>query len=246
MTDTILLILDSSTIRASVAISRGFEILYEVFVVRQKSHSEQMHIAVDEVLKETNLKFGDINAIAVTQGPGSFTGLRVAGNMAKTYSFIFNIPLIGINTLEALAQQSVQKDFGDGKPKKICAMINAYKRMVFLALYEKGNNGELTEKIGASLYTIEQLDLLIAEQVECIGDAFDYYKEELSLTLVEHLKRTSESKDYPLPKSILDIALIKLKSNQTIVWNHFTPLYLKASEAEENLRKGLLQFRKLD
>jgi N6-L-threonylcarbamoyladenine synthase/tRNA threonylcarbamoyladenosine biosynthesis protein TsaB len=242
VTNKIILSLDSSTVRASIAIARGRDILCEVFIVRQKSHSEQMHNAIEEVLIKTNLQLSDVDAVAVTQGPGSFTGLRVAGNIAKTFSYILGVPLLSINTLEALALQFSSATVGR---VKVCSMINAFKRMVFLAIYEKNEKGDLLECVSPSLHSLEQLEKIITEQVECVGDAFEYYKDEFSLTLVERLNRSKSSDDYPLPQGIVNLAIDKLNTNQTIVWNQFTPLYLKASEAEENLRKGLLHFRKL-
>lgn len=242
MEDKIILSLDSSTVRGSVSIARGTEILHEVFITRQRSHSEQMHVAIEEVLSNAGLQLADIEAIAVVHGPGSFTGLRVAGNIAKTLSYVLKIPLLSINTLEALSLQAMAMPIG---VKKICPMINAFKRMVFLALYQRNEKGDLIEHIKPSLFTIEQLDVIITENVECIGDAYDYYKAELSKSMVEHLERVKDSSDYPLPKSIVSLAVEKLNSDQAIVWNQFVPLYLKSSEAEENLRKGLLHFRKL-
>jgi tRNA threonylcarbamoyladenosine biosynthesis protein TsaB len=240
--DNVILSLDSSTIRASVAIARNNEILSEVFINRQKSHSEKINCAIEEVLNNSKLQLTDINAIAVTQGPGSFTGLRVSGNIAKTLSYVLNVPLISVSTLEALALQ-VAKD--SVEIIKICPMVNAFKRMVFLALYDSSQEGHLVEQVKPGVFTLEQLESIITKNMICIGDAFDYYKEELSDTLVQKLERNIEFCDYPLPKSIVKLALVKLASHQSIVWNQFAPLYLKPSEAEENLRKGLLHVRRL-
>lgn len=242
MNEKIILALDSSTIRASVAIARDTKILAEIFITRQRSHSEQMHAAIEEVLSKVGMHLSDLDAIAVTHGPGSFTGLRVAGNIAKTFSYILDIPLLSINTLEALA---LQTQLSLDENKKICAMVNAFKRMVFLALYSLNNTGSLTEVIKPSLFSLEQLESVITEEVECIGDAFEYYKEELNKSLVERLCRTEWVCDYPMPENIIALAFRKLKLNETIVWNQFAPLYLKSSEAEENLRKGLLHVRRL-
>jgi tRNA threonylcarbamoyladenosine biosynthesis protein TsaB len=242
MNEKIILALDSSTIRASVAVARGPKVLAELFITRQRSHSEQMHAAVEEVLSKVSIQLSDLDAIAVTHGPGSFTGLRVAGNIAKTFSYILDIPLLSINTLEALALQS---PLSLDENRMICPMVNAFKQMVFLALYNRDKAGFLTEVIKPSLFSLEQLASVITEEVECIGDAFDYYKEELNKSLVERLCRTELVCDYPLPENIIALAFKKLNLHETIVWNQFTPLYLKSSEAEENLRKGLLHVRRL-
>jgi N6-L-threonylcarbamoyladenine synthase/tRNA threonylcarbamoyladenosine biosynthesis protein TsaB len=241
MSKKIILSLDSSMIKGSVAIAADRDILCEVFITRQKSFSEQMNFAIDEVLRKSNLNFSDLNAIAVINGPGSFTGLRVAGNIAKTLSYIFKIPLLSLNTLEVLARQVLRTS---SNLKPICPMINAYKQMVFLALYNQNEQGKLVENLKPGLFSIDQLDLIVTKNVYCVGDAFDYYKEEFNEQLIERLSRDKRLDDYPLPEAIISLAIEKLNLNQTIVWNEFTPLYLKPSEAEENLRKGLLHFRR--
>lgn len=243
--DSIILTLDSSTAKASVSVARGAQVIEQVFITRQKSHSEQMHIAIEKVLLKGQIQLSDITALAVTHGPGSFTGLRVAGNIAKSFCYLLQIPLISISTLEALAHPILMNKT-DSKIK-VCAMINAFKQMVFLALYQRDPSNQIPiELIKPGVFALDQLEQLIAEPVICVGDAFDYYREEFSPATIQKLLRDQGHSDFPEPQSLIEIAFEKLSSNQTMDWNQFTPLYLKASEAEENLRKGLLHFRKLN
>lgn len=99
----------------------------------QKDSASWLHIAVDEILKENNLSFPDINAIAVSAGPGSYTGLRVAMATAKGLCYALQKPLITINTLEmmAVAAQNETVDLS-------CPMIDARRMEVFTAVFDKG------------------------------------------------------------------------------------------------------------
>jgi tRNA threonylcarbamoyl adenosine modification protein YeaZ len=242
--EPVFLALDSSTSRASVTVAKANKILHSIFISRQKSHSEQMHSAIDQVLAKGFLNFKDINAVVVTHGPGSFTGLRVAGNIAKTFAYQLKIPLVSIGTLGVLAHAPLGS--ANDNKVQICAMINAFKQMVFISIFERDSNGEIEELIKPSVFTLKQLEELFIDPILCVGDAFDYYNQELSVNLKSKLLRDQGISDFPEPQSLVDIGYQKFIKNQTIDWNQFLPLYLKASEAEENLRKGLLHFRKLN
>lgn len=247
-----ILTLDSSTTRASVSISQFGKVCAFESMMRQKSHSEQMNVGIQNILNSCEISVSDLSAIAVTEGPGSFTGLRVAGNIAKTFSYMLNLPLIKINTLEVLAHQNQKKS------EYVCVLVNAFKQMVFAAVYKQNNKIDLdinnnvyqslTPIILPSLKSLEDVINVIPQevnQIECIGDGFDFYSSEWSDVLRSKILRVEDSQDYPLAQTLAQLAFQKLKLDQTIVWKDFVPLYLKNSEAEENLRKGLLHVRKL-
>jgi tRNA threonylcarbamoyladenosine biosynthesis protein TsaB len=97
------LALDTSTSTGSLALSRGQDILFEYNWRRQKSHSETVTAEIENALEKLNLKAKDVELFAVGTGPGSFTGIRVAVNIAKTFSYSLDIPLVAIDSLEILA-----------------------------------------------------------------------------------------------------------------------------------------------
>ncbi|NAY92817.1 tRNA (adenosine(37)-N6)-threonylcarbamoyltransferase complex dimerization subunit type 1 TsaB [Muricauda sp. JGD-17] len=98
--------LETATTNCSVCVSDGDKVLSlkENNAVNY-SHSEQLHIFIKEAVEEASLSFSDLDAIAVSKGPGSYTGLRIGVSSAKGLSFSLDLPLISVPTLESMAHQ---------------------------------------------------------------------------------------------------------------------------------------------
>ncbi len=104
----------------------------------QHSHSANITIFVDEVVKEAGITFSDINAIAVSKGPGSYTGLRIGVSAAKGFCYGLGIPLISVNTLMAMAQHTALSQYKK-ENTLLCPMIDARRMEVFCALIDTKN-----------------------------------------------------------------------------------------------------------
>ena len=100
------------------------------------SHAEQLTLFIIEVLIETKLTLKNINAIALSKGPGSYTGLRIGASTAKGLCYSLDIPLISISTLKSMAySMALRESF-----ELFCPMIDARRMEVFSAVYDKDNN----------------------------------------------------------------------------------------------------------
>jgi tRNA threonylcarbamoyladenosine biosynthesis protein TsaB len=99
----------------------------------QKDHASWLHPAVQELLRETGIRMGDLQAVAVTAGPGSYTGLRVGMAAAKGFCYALGIPLITENTLKVMAFAA--KEQYPGAPL-FCPMIDARRMEVFTTVYQ--------------------------------------------------------------------------------------------------------------
>ena len=97
-----ILALETSTNLGSIAVLSNDSVLFTKSSSYPKNHSELIHQFIEQGLSECNLKLSDFNIFAVTSGPGSFTGIRVAVNTGKTYSYVFKKPLVGIDSLNNL------------------------------------------------------------------------------------------------------------------------------------------------
>ena len=102
----VILNLETTTTNCSVSVARDGQLL----ALREEnskdySHSEQLHLFIEEVLQEAQLSMQDLEAVAVSKGPGSYTGLRIGVAAAKGLCFALNLPLIATPTLESLARQ---------------------------------------------------------------------------------------------------------------------------------------------
>lgn len=126
--------IETSTPVCSVALSAEGEILFEKASFEGPSHAVLVGVYVEEaltVLKEKNLR---LEAVAVSSGPGSYTGLRIGVSVAKGLCFGYGIPLIGIRTLDILASAAIRRR--EGAPDALyCAMLDARRMEVYAAIY---------------------------------------------------------------------------------------------------------------
>src|SRR5665647_1745116 len=130
----LILNIDTATESAIISISEKDKIIDSVTNSNQKDHASFLQPAIKNLLQKADLSINKLNAIAVTAGPGSYTGLRVGMASAKGLCYALKIPLITINTLEVMALSSL-KQIHD--PSALyCPMIDARRMEVFTAVYD--------------------------------------------------------------------------------------------------------------
>jgi tRNA threonylcarbamoyladenosine biosynthesis protein TsaB len=124
--------IDTSTEHASICLAENDQCLKLLSNENQKEHAAWLHPAILDALASSENRLSDLDAIGITLGPGSYTGLRVGMSAAKGLCYALNIPLVGVNTLEAMAIMGIDEDVD-----YICPMIDARRMEVFTALYNK-------------------------------------------------------------------------------------------------------------
>jgi tRNA threonylcarbamoyladenosine biosynthesis protein TsaB len=131
----LILNIDTATETAVISLSGKDNIIDAVINSNQKDHASFLHPAIKNLFQKANLPINKLNAIAVTAGPGSYTGLRVGMAAAKGLCYALNIPLIAISTLEVMALSSI-KQIQD--PSALyCPLIDARRMEVFTAIYDQ-------------------------------------------------------------------------------------------------------------
>ncbi|MEM9077214.1 MAG: tRNA (adenosine(37)-N6)-threonylcarbamoyltransferase complex dimerization subunit type 1 TsaB [Bacteroidota bacterium] len=125
--------LETATTNCSVSISEneGTIFLKENNAV-EYSHSEQLHVFIKEVLEEASLSFSDLDAVAVSKGPGSYTGLRIGVSAAKGLCFSLDIPLISVPTLQSMARQVTLE-----KNQVVIPVLDARRMEVYSSVYDE-------------------------------------------------------------------------------------------------------------
>ncbi len=145
----LILNIDTATETASIALARDGETLFMVNNDVPKEHAAWLHTAVKHLLNETGSRMRDLSAVAVTSGPGSYTGLRVGMATAKGFCYALNIPLITESTLKVMAfaarEQVRETDL-------LCPMIDARRMEVFTAIYRP----DMTEWLPATAMVIDE------------------------------------------------------------------------------------------
>ena len=161
-----ILAVDSSSITASVALVEGEKVISEFFMNAGLTHSQTLAPMIDSVLKNANVDPSEIDLYAVTDGPGSFTGLRIAASTVKAMALAMNKPCVGVSSLEALAY-----NFCDFEGL-VCPCMDARRNQVYTALF-RAKDKKIVRIIEDSADTIENLVRKLNEydeKIEFVGD----------------------------------------------------------------------------
>ena len=207
--------IETATKNCSVAIANNGKTLKCIEIAEEGySHAERLHVFIEQILVETQLTFQDLSAIAVSQGPGSYTGLRIGISAAKGLCFALDIPLIAIDTLAVLASQAkVQEGV-------IIPMIDARRMEVYSAIF----NAKL-EKIRAVQAEIIAEDSFsdITEPCYFVGDCATKCQSVLTKSNFVFL----EDVVYPSAANMSNFSYEKYKNNDFVDVAYFEPYYLK-------------------
>jgi tRNA threonylcarbamoyladenosine biosynthesis protein TsaB len=134
-TMSLILQIETATTVCSVALSDNGSVLAYKELEQRNVHAEIITLFIDEVLKTVDKQYQDLAAVAVSCGPGSYTGLRIGISVAKGLCFALDIPLIAVETLEAMADGMIsQNSFDDST--LLCPMIDARRMEVFTAVFD--------------------------------------------------------------------------------------------------------------
>jgi len=149
----LILNIDTSTEFASIALAKDGELLNRTENRQQKDHASWIQEAIQKLIKDSGLTLKELSAIAVTNGPGSYTGLRVGLATAKGLCYGLNIPLITIGTLYVMALSANKALNGLNLPATVllCPMIDARRREVFTSIY----NDQLNEIISPTAMILD-------------------------------------------------------------------------------------------
>ena len=216
---------------ASVAIASEEEIIAEYTIKHKKTHSQTLLPMIDRVLKFAEIDLKDIEYVAVTVGPGSFTGLRIGAATAKGLTQALNIPIVSVSTLEALAYNVFQSD------KLICPIMDARRNNVFSAVYKRENES-LEIVIEPKAFSIEELVNKLNEinkEVIFVGDGISVQKDYIRNNLRVDFSFAPTYAREQKASSVVGVALEKIKFNKTVLSKDFKPIYLRKSQAEREL-----------
>lgn len=216
----LILNIETSTQVCSVSISNNSDVIAFKESKDEKSHAKLLTIFIDELLKENNLTFNDFDAIAVSKGPGSYTGLRIGVSTAKGLCYAKDIPLIAINTLQSMANAIAQKNKYSEKAILV-PMIDARRMEVYSAFFD--SNANFIRDVKAEIIDENSYqDLLPKSQMIFFGDGSEKIKD-----VIKHENALFIDNQYP---SSVDMALLSEKAFEKKQFEnvaYFEPFYLK-------------------
>ena len=133
----LLLAIETTTKNCSVALFENSKLItYKEKNSGRHSHAEQLTFFIEEVVRKASITLGQVEAIILSKGPGSYTGLRIGTSTAKGLCYSLDIPLISVSTLKSMAFEISKK----GNYMFYCPMIDARRMEVFASVYDKSNN----------------------------------------------------------------------------------------------------------
>ena len=180
------------------------------------SHAEKLHVFIDEILKENDLKINNLDAVAISKGPGSYTGLRIGVSAAKGLCFAQDIPLISVPTLSALPKQIDPKE-----GEQIIPMLDARRMEVYSAVFDSAFNQIRDTK--AEVLSEESFQEELAKgKVYFIGNGVAKFSE-----ICEHPNAEFIEDRLPSAKEMCSIAYDKYKISDIEDVAYFEPYYLK-------------------
>ncbi len=219
------LALETATMAGSIALVDDEELIAEVKLNINIAHAERLIPSIDYLLNSSRLSIKDIDAFAVSIGPGSFTGLRIGLSTAKGFCYASEKPLVPVPTLDAFARTL------PFCPHLICPLLDARKNEVYSGIYKW--EGSQCKKIMPEI-AISPAGLLkeIKDAAVFMGDGAKMYKKLILDALGDNAIFAPLSKMSPSASSVAEIAVEKLKEGITIDPVALTPFYIRKSEAE--------------
>lgn len=220
----IILGIDSSSITASCAVIKEDEIKAKGFVKNGHTHSQTLLPLIQDTMKKAGVSVNELDLIAITNGPGSFTGLRIGLSTVKGMASVFQTKCIGVSSLEAAAFSL--KDFSG----IVCAVMDARCKQVYNALFENGKR--LCED---RTIAIDQLLQELKEQnkkIILVGDGarlcYNEFKELDSIQLCD------ESVEYVQGESVAELGKINFDLEHSA--KELLPIYLQIPQAQRELK----------
>lgn len=222
-----ILAMDTATMVSSVAVTTEDRVLAELTAETRFTHSETLVANIEEVLRLADVKREDLSAVAVSLGPGSFTGLRIGLAAAKAIAYALSISLVGVPTLEVLAAAFPS-------PGAIVApLIDAQKGNGYFALYRFTETGLVCEK-DVCVASPEEIANAIANEESPVTLAGDFARK-LMQKGVELPKNASLAPiTHIMPRAALVAArgIVRLQNGEGKSPMELEPIYVRRSEAE--------------
>lgn len=210
-----ILCIETTSLNCSVALCNESGLI-DLIEQREKgfTHAEKLHVYIEEILKRNQISTKELEAVAVSMGPGSYTGLRIGVSSAKGLCYALNIPLIAISTLEMLlSAASIEETYAE-----IIPMIDARRMEVYMQVFSN-------KRIPMSVVEAKILDTTYFENLPVntliLGEGADKFKEVLpdSVKLLEGV--------FPSAKMMVELTLSKFQTKQFEDVAYFEPFYLK-------------------
>ncbi len=222
----LILHIETSTPVCSAALSRDGHLLKLIETNDPRSHASRLAPFIDELLKFSKLSISDLDAISVSLGPGSYTGLRIGVSTAKGLAYAATLPIIGISTLQALANRVIMENKAELKDLVtdnflLCPMIDARRMEVYTAFFSP--TLKLVRAVQADIIeTNTYLEYLESGPVVFFGNGSDKCRE-----IIKHPNAIFFEGLEPSGRFMIQLAESAWERQEFVNTAYFEPFYLK-------------------
>ena len=231
-----ILAIESTVRTASAAIADEETILAEYTIHHKITHSQSLLPMIDEICRMTEQGPGAFDAVAAAAGPGSFTGLRIGAATAKGLGMAWNVPLVAVPTLDAMAYTL----WGCGS--LVCSIMDARRAQVYTALYRFDGSGRMERLTEAQAVPVTE----ILEQIRAIGgpvvftgDGIPVFRDVIRAQLGGAARFAPPHLSRQRAGAVAALGLAMLQRGETVSAADFAPVYLRVSQAERERAERL-------
>jgi len=217
--------IETSTMTGSVAIITEQQLIVEQTINAKITHAERLITTIDDTLRAASLAIRELDGIAVSAGPGSFTGLRIGVTTAKSLAYSLRKPIVAVSSLDALASQFLHSNL------LICPMLDARKKEVYSACYR--NSGSTVKRISEyAVLTPANLLKGIHEPTLFLGDGVLPYRRLIESAVGEFAIFADAAHLLPRGSLVAKLGCDRLSAGEQDDCLPLTPFYLRQSDAE--------------
>ncbi len=217
--------IETATMTGGLALINDSKLISEYTLNMKTTHSSRIMPALDWMLKDASLDKHEIEGIAISIGPGSFTGLRIGLATAKGLAMGLEVPMISVPTLDALAHNIPHPMY------QVCAALDARKKEVYSAFFNYEND-ILIKKTPYEVIPPAELMEQIKEKTIIVGDAIDIYGDLFKAELGDLVLFAPDVQRLPRAAVIAQLGLAKLKAGEILDLASSEPIYIRPSDAD--------------
>lgn len=232
-----ILAFDTTGLVATVALVQDGRLLAEYSINHKKTHSQTLMVMTDEIIKQTDTDLSTVDAIALSGGPGSFTGLRIGSASAKGLAFALGKPIVSVPTIEALSYNLW------GSDKYICPMLDARRNQAFTGIYKFENEDIVPVMPQTAMDVLELIDRLnkLDKPVILLGDGIFAFRDILIEKLEIPYSFAPASHCEQRASVVASLAEKYVEKGMIETADEHVPHYYRLSQAErEKLEKELV------
>ncbi len=226
MDDALTLAIETSSLRGSVALGRSDTVLAGRVLSAEHKHAAELLPAIHDLLTEAGCAPADVGVLCFSQGPGSFTGLRVAATVAQTWQAAVGSRVVAVPTLEVIARNGLT---AEGAPRRLAVMLDARRGQVFGAVFTR-DNGDLRTAVDAALHEVRAWLASLHRPCAVLGDGLTQHRQ---LVLAMGLSALPESYGWPDARQVLTIGQQRAAAGLFCTPEQIVPAYLRPPECEE-------------